>query len=117
MASSFTIFSIFAVNKIDQLLVCYCVFQGGTNMSKKDKSKGDPITMLTVKKLNASIAKTVKEISSLMQEGGLKDPVKVELLGLYKEHLKFLRGQVKDLTDAAPKTWDGLAMRAFTDDK
>ena len=117
MASSFTIFSIFAVNKIDQFLVCYCVFQGGTNMSKKDKSKGDPITMLTVKKLNASIAKTVEKLAALVKDDSIDGKSKVELIRLYTEHLKFQRKQLRDLTDTTPTTWDGLAMKAFTDDK
>ena len=86
-------------------------------MSKKDKSKGDPITMLTIKELNASIAKTVKELSDLVKDGSIPGPTKEELIKLYTEHLKFQRKQLRDLTDTAPKTWDSIAMKAFTDDK
>ena len=86
-------------------------------MSKKDKSKGDPITMLTIKKLNASIANSVQVISDLTKDKTIEKDARVELLKLYNEQLRFLRKQVKDLTDTTPRTWDGLAMKAFTDDE
>ena len=114
MASSLTIFSIFAVKSTDHSCVCYCVFQGGTDMPKKDKSKGDPITMLAVKQLNESIDALVNDISELMKDGNISNPSKVELLELYNGQLDFKRKQVDDLTDTTPKTWDGIAMKAFT---
>ena len=86
-------------------------------MSKKDKSKGDPVALMVTEKLNASIASTIQVISDLMGKGDVKDPAKVELLKLYNEQLRFLRKQVRDLTDTAPKTWESIAMKAFTDDK
>ena len=113
MASSLTIFSIFAVKSTDHSCVCYCVFQGGT-MSKKDKSKGDPITMLMIEKLNASIANTVQVISDLTKDKGIEKDARVALLALYSDQLSFLRKQVDDLTEDQPTTWDGIAMKAFT---
>ena len=86
-------------------------------MSKKDKSKGDPITMLTIKKLNASIAKTVKELADLTKDDSVDKNVRVELIKLYNDQLKFQRKQVSALSEDTPTTWDGIAMRAFTDDR
>ena len=114
MASSFTIFSIFAVNKIDQFLVCYCVFQGGTDMAKKDKRSSDPVALMATEKLNASIASTVKIISDLTKDKNIEKEARVELLKLYNDQLAFLRKQVDNLTEDQPTTWDGIAMKAFT---
>ena len=117
MASSLTIFSIFAVKSTDHSCVCYCVFQGGTDMSKKDKRSSDPVALMVTEKLNASIASTVQVISDLTKDKTIEKDARVELLKLYNEQLRFLRKQVKDLTDTTPRTWDGLAMKAFTDDE
>ena len=86
-------------------------------MSKKDKRASDPVALMATEKLNASIANTVQVISDLTKDKEIEKDARVELLKLYNEQLRFLRKQVKDLTDTAPKTWDSIAMKAFTDDE
>ena len=83
-------------------------------MSKKDKRKSDPVALMATEKLNASIAKTIKVVADLTKDDSVDKNVRVELLKLYNDQLKFLRKQVQDLNEDVPTTWDALAMKAFT---